>query len=157
VNCDLNWSVGLLRSCRRRLRRNLETIHSLVELQRLLLRCFLHNQRKGKFLPRTESHAARKSPMVLIALGNCWGGRLSVRLNQTQRARMLRTRRSCTRRRQFLKLESRTPIAIGGGGATRRKSRLGRPKMIAVVRHELVAERIEASRDSVPPKICGGL
>src|SRR6266581_1610817 len=96
--------------------------------------------------------------MVLIVLGNCWCGRLSVRLNQTQRARMLRTRRSCTHRHQFLKLESSTRIAIGGGGNNKEKIAVGsRPKMIAVVRHELVAERIEASGDSVPAKICGGL
>ena len=54
---------------------------------------------------------------------------LSVRLNQTQRARMLRTRRFCTHR-QFLKLESSTRIAIGGGGNDKEKIAVGsRPKM----------------------------
>src|SRR6266567_7708863 len=100
--------------------------------------------------------------MVLIVLGNCWCGRLSVRLNQTQRARMLRTRRSCTHRHQFLKLESSTRIAIGGGGNNKEKIAVGsRPKMIAVVRHELVAERGFGARENLrrlaidwPPIYC---
>src|ERR1035437_2964820 len=64
----------------------------------------------------------------------------------------------CAHRHQFLRFKSCTWIPVGGCGNDQQKIAVGsRTEMVAVIGHDLVAQRVETGWDSVGAKICRGL